>query len=77
MNLAPQVETAELTDADLESVSGGQAGVSAGLAVGVHAEPGALGAHIEAGPLGITAGGGVTASLQGVSADGHLSATLY
>ncbi|NJP49155.1 hypothetical protein HCJ93_03460 [Streptomyces sp. SBST2-5] len=77
MNLAPQVETAELTDADLESVSGGQAGAGTGLAVGVHAEPGALGVHVEAGPLALTAGAGVTASLQGVSADGHLSATLY
>lgn len=75
MNLVPQVETAEISDADLELVSGGQAGVTAGL--GIHAEPGALGVHIEAGNLGLTAGVGAAVSPQGVSVDGHLSATLY
>lgn len=35
------------------------------------------GVHVEAGPLGLTVGVGVTSSLQGVSAGGHLSATPY
>ncbi|MCT7352079.1 hypothetical protein N4P33_07815 [Streptomyces sp. 15-116A] len=77
MNLAPQVETAEISDADLELVSGGQAGVATSLNLGIHAEPGALGVHVEAGNLGLTAGVGAAVSPQGVSVDGHLSATLY
>ncbi|MEV8594975.1 hypothetical protein [Streptomyces sp. NPDC052012] len=76
MNLVPQVETAEISDADLELVSGGQT-AGASLNLGIHAEPGALGVHVEAGNLGLTAGVGAAVSPQGVSADGHLSATLY
>lgn len=75
MNLVPQVETADIADADLELVSGGQAGASAGL--GLHAEPGALGTHLEAGQLGVTAGAGPAVSSQGVASDGHLTVTLY
>lgn len=77
MNLAPQVETAELSDTDLEFVSGGQAGAGAAVNLGIHAEPGALGMHVEAGNFGITAGLGASASAQGVSVDGHLHATMY
>ncbi|MBT3163957.1 hypothetical protein HTV80_12645 [Streptomyces sp. Vc74B-19] len=77
MNLAPRVDTAELSDADLDLVSGGQAGGGAGLDLGVHAEAGALGVHVEAGNIGLTAGVGVSLSPQGVAVDAHLHATLY
>ncbi|MDT6986202.1 hypothetical protein ACFSUJ_20070 [Streptomyces lusitanus] len=77
MNLAPRVETAELSDADLDLVSGGQAGGGAGLALGVHAEAGALGVHVEAGNIALSAGAGVSLSPQGVAVDGHLHASLY
>lgn len=77
MHLAPRVETTELSDADLDLVSGGQAGGCAGLDLGVHAEAGALGVHVESGNLALTAGAGVSLSAQGVSADGHLHASLY
>ncbi|GGX36600.1 hypothetical protein GCM10010297_67340 [Streptomyces malachitofuscus] len=77
MNLVPQVATAEISDAELDHVSGGQAGVGANLGLGVHAEAGALGVHIEAGNIGITAGVGASVSAQGVSVDGHLHTTLY
>ncbi|MFE9772284.1 hypothetical protein ACFYOV_11525 [Streptomyces sp. NPDC005931] len=77
MDLTPQVETAEISDAVLEHVSGGQAGAAAHLGLGLHAEPGAAGVHIEAGNVGVTAGFGASVSAQGVAADGHLHATLY
>lgn len=77
MNLAPRVETAEISDADLDLVSGGQAGGGAGFDIGVHAEPGALGIHVEAGNLALTAGVGASVSAQGIAVDGHLHASLY
>lgn len=77
MHLAPHIHTAELSDADLDAVAGGQAGAGAAFELGVHAAPGALGVHVEAGNLGITAGMGASVSAQGVSVDGHLHATLY
>lgn len=77
MNHVPQVATAEISDAELDLVSGGQAGADANFGLGIHAAPGALGVHVEAGGIGVTAGVGASVSAQGVSVDGHLNATLY
>ncbi|MBM7088584.1 hypothetical protein ABZ606_05070 [Streptomyces sp. NPDC012461] len=76
MNLAPQVETAELADAELDALAGGQAG-SAGFALGLHAAPGSLGLHVEAGDVAVSAGVGASVSASGFSADGHLHTTMY
>ncbi|MFE9975661.1 hypothetical protein ACFYRD_34305 [Streptomyces hirsutus] len=70
MNLVPQVATAEITDAELDSVSGGQAGV------GPAANPG-LGVHAEAGNIGVTAGLGASVSPEGLAAAGALAVTQY
>jgi hypothetical protein len=71
MNLVPQVETAEISDADLDDVSGGQAG---GSPVGLGA---AAGVYAEAGPVGVGGGVGAGVSPQGVAADLHLHAASY
>ncbi|WP_406726103.1 hypothetical protein WJ438_17605 [Streptomyces sp. GD-15H] len=70
MNLVPQVATAEISDADLDSISGGQAGV------GAAANPG-LGVHAEAGDIGVTAGLGASVSPEGLSAVGGLAVAQY
>ncbi|MGY3203365.1 hypothetical protein [Streptomyces sp. TE5632] len=70
MNLVPQVATAEISDADLDSVSGGQAGV------GSAANP-ALGVHAEVGNIGVTAGLGASVSPEGLSAVGTFAVTQY
>ncbi|MFI6205444.1 hypothetical protein ACIBAI_03480 [Streptomyces sp. NPDC051041] len=67
MNIAPQVETAELSDADLDNVAGGHAGVDAGAAAGL---------YVEAGNVGVAAGAGAGVQVEGVSADVHLHATV-
>ncbi|MBR8643199.1 hypothetical protein KEF29_37370 [Streptomyces tuirus] len=73
MNLVPQVESAEISDLDLDTIAGGQAGGSpVGIAAG-----GAAGLYVEAGPVGVGAGVGASVSPQGVAADLHLSSTLY
>ena len=77
MNLAPQVDTADISDADLDLVSGGQAGGGAALGLGAHAEAGAVGVHVEGGNLALTAGVCASVSAQGIAADGHLHASLY
>ncbi|MGW9397164.1 hypothetical protein [Streptomyces sp. NPDC055642] len=61
MTFAPQVETAEISDADLDDVSGGHsfsAGLDAGVAV--VAGPGSVGVGVyaEVGPLSVSAGFG-------------------
>ncbi|WP_217164059.1 hypothetical protein [Streptomyces sp. AC512_CC834] len=63
MNLVPQVETAELSDADLDQVSGGHVGLNAGAAV--IAADGAVGAglYVESGPFAVSAGFGASAGL--------------
>ena len=66
MNLTPQVETAEMPDAELDGISGGQAAGDA-----------AAGLYVEAGPLDICAGGAVAASTQGFSAEGNLHTALH
>lgn len=77
MNLVPQVATAEISDADLDSLSGGQAGAAAGAGLGVAAEAGGLGVHAEAGNIGVTAGLSASVSPEGLSAVGGLAVTRY
>ncbi|MEV5088031.1 hypothetical protein ACWEQ5_27325 [Streptomyces griseoincarnatus] len=65
MNLAPRVETAELSDADLDGVSGGQsvsAGFDAGAAVVLGHGSVGVGVYAEAGPLSVSAGLGGSVS---------------
>ncbi|MEU6287609.1 hypothetical protein [Streptomyces sp. NPDC046988] len=60
MNLVPQVETAEISDADLDQVSGGTVAIGAALIAG----DGQFGAglHAEAGCIGLTTGVGASAT---------------
>jgi hypothetical protein len=76
MNLVPQVETADISDADLDQVSGGTIGVDTGAAV--IAAGGAVGAglHTEAGPFAVSAGLGASAALGGTAAQGHAHTTM-
>ncbi|GAA2560449.1 MULTISPECIES: hypothetical protein [Streptomyces] len=77
MNLVPQVETAEISDADLDNVSGGQAGtVGLDASVAVTAT-GGVGLYAEAGPVGVSAGLGGSVTFDGVSADGQARTTMY
>ncbi|CAL9457779.1 hypothetical protein [Streptomyces sp. enrichment culture] len=72
MNHAPRVETAELADAELDALAGGTH-----VAVGLHAAPGSLGVHVEAGDLAVSAGLGAAVSPSGLTADGHVHTTMY
>ncbi|MFJ8541893.1 hypothetical protein ACIRFH_07735 [Streptomyces sp. NPDC093586] len=56
MSLVPQVETAELSDADLDQVSGGHVGIDAGA-----------GLYAEAGPVAACAGLGASLTLGGAT----------
>ncbi|CQR62545.1 type A2 lantipeptide [Streptomyces leeuwenhoekii] len=58
MNLTPQVETAEMSEADLDNIAGG---LAAGASAGVFAEVDAVAA--------VCAGVGVGVNVEGVSAD--------
>ncbi|WP_395573850.1 hypothetical protein [Streptomyces sp. BK79] len=60
MNLVPQVETAHLSDADLDQVSGGTLGIDAGAAVITSGRGVGAGLHAEAGPFALTAGLGAS-----------------
>ncbi|MGC0375643.1 hypothetical protein [Streptomyces sp. SAI-229] len=63
MNFVPQVETAEISDADLDNVSGGQsvsAGVDAGVAVVADHGSFGVGVYAEVGPLCVSAGLGAS-----------------
>ncbi|MGQ5224718.1 hypothetical protein ACW69C_28260 [Streptomyces sp. MN3] len=65
MNFVPQVETAEISDADLDNVSGGQsvsAGIDAGVAVVADHGSFSVGVYAEAGPLCVSAGLGGSVS---------------
>lgn len=66
MNFVPQVETAEISDADLDNVSGGHA-VSADAGVAVVADQGSVGvgAYAEAGPLSVSTGLGGSVAYEG------------
>ncbi|EHN73453.1 hypothetical protein ACIP29_10495 [Streptomyces coelicoflavus] len=76
MNFVPQVETAEISDADLDQVSGGNIGIDTG-ATDITAG-GAFGAgfHAEAGPFSLTAGLGASAAYGGASAQGQAHTTM-
>jgi hypothetical protein len=75
MNFVPQVETAEISDADLDQVSGGNAGIDAGAAV--ITAGGAIGAGLfaESGPVTISAGLGASVTPGGFASDGHAHTT--
>ncbi|MFJ8809770.1 hypothetical protein [Streptomyces sp. NPDC102490] len=75
MNTVPQVETAEISDAHLDRVSGG-IGLTASTAL--FAGDSALGAglHAESGPFAVTAGLGASASFGGATAQGHAHTTM-
>ncbi|MFF5159848.1 hypothetical protein ACFY3N_27110 [Streptomyces sp. NPDC000348] len=65
MNFVPQVETAEISDADLDNISGGQsvsAGIDAGVAVVADHGSVGVGVYAEAGPLCVSAGLGASVS---------------
>ncbi|MFI8945642.1 hypothetical protein ACIGO6_03910 [Streptomyces sp. NPDC053750] len=74
MNLVPQVETAEISDADLDQVSGGNIAIGTALITA----DGAVGAglHAEGGPFSVTAGLGAAAPFGGASAQGHAHTTM-
>ncbi|WP_149551827.1 hypothetical protein [Streptomyces marokkonensis] len=79
MNLVPQVDTAELSDADLDQVSGGLAGgvdVAAGLAVTASAGAAGAGLHVEAGPLSVCAGLGASVTPGAAAVNGHAHTTM-
>ncbi|MFF6811653.1 hypothetical protein ACFZAG_17420 [Streptomyces sp. NPDC012403] len=68
MNFVPQVETAEISDADLGNVSGGQsvsAGIDAGVAVVADHGSVGVGVYAEAGPLSVSAGLGGSVAHEG------------
>ncbi|MFH8974052.1 hypothetical protein [Streptomyces sp. NPDC017890] len=75
MNLVPQVETAEISDADLDQVSGGQVGIDAGAAVITVGGAVGAGLHVESGPVAVTAGLGASALTGGIASDGHAHTT--
>ncbi|MFC8804560.1 hypothetical protein ACFWIK_30340 [Streptomyces anthocyanicus] len=74
MNTVPQVETAEISDAALDRVSGG-IGLTASAAL--VAGDGAFGAglHAESGPFALTGGLGVSAPFGGASAQSQAHTT--
>ncbi|CAL9433658.1 MULTISPECIES: hypothetical protein [unclassified Streptomyces] len=75
MKTVPQVETAEISDADLDQVSGG-IGLTASTAL--FAGDGALGAglHAESGPFAFTGGIGASAPFGGAAAQGQVHTTM-
>ncbi|KES07995.1 hypothetical protein BU52_06080 [Streptomyces toyocaensis] len=77
MNFVPQVATAEISDADLDQVSGGLAGgVEAGLAVPASAGAAGAGLHVEAGPLSLCAGLGASVTPGAAAVNGHAHTTM-
>lgn len=79
MNLVPQVDTAEISDADLDQVSGGLAGgvdAEAGLAVTASAGAAGAGLYVEAGPLSVCAGLGASVTPGAAAVNGHAHTTM-
>ncbi|QUW90945.1 hypothetical protein [Streptomyces sp. V17-9] len=70
MNTVPQVETAQLSDTDLDQVSGG-IGLTAGAALVAGDGALAAGLHAESGPFALTGGLGVSAPFGGAAAHAH------
>ncbi|MFC8389361.1 MULTISPECIES: hypothetical protein [unclassified Streptomyces] len=68
MTFAPQVETAEISDAELDDVSGGQAvsaSLDAGVAVVADHDSFGVGVYAEAGPFSVSAGLGGSVAHEG------------
>lgn len=73
MNTVPQVETAQLSDTDLDQVSGG-IGLTASAALVAGDGALAAGLHAESGPFALNGGLGVSAPFGG-SAAAHAQTT--
>ncbi|MEU6468605.1 hypothetical protein ABZ927_16075 [Streptomyces massasporeus] len=72
MAFTPQIQTAQMSDAELDSIAGGQAGgAAAGAAAGLYVETTAAGLT-----AGVGGGLGLAVSPQGIAADLHLNATV-
>ena len=74
MAFTPQIQTAQMSDAELDTIAGGQAGgagAGAGAAAGLYVETTAADTGGEAG-----GGLGLAVSPQGIAADLHLNAAL-
>lgn len=73
MAFTPQIETAHMSDAELDTIAGGQAGgaAGAGAAAGLYVETSAAGVN-----AGVGGGVGLAASPQGLAADLHLNAAV-
>ncbi|MFG2516498.1 hypothetical protein [Streptomyces sp. NPDC048584] len=70
MTFAPQVETAEISDSDLDGISGGHsvsAGIDAGVAVVLDHGSVGVGVYAEAGPLSVSAGLGASTGHAGAA----------
>ncbi|KPC72143.1 hypothetical protein ADL35_32245 [Streptomyces sp. NRRL WC-3753] len=70
MNTVPQVETAEISDADLDQVSGG-IGLTASTALVAGDGAYAAGLHAESGAFSLTGGLGLSAPFGGAAANAH------
>ncbi|XKK59621.1 hypothetical protein HFP71_26910 [Streptomyces sp. ARC32] len=70
MNTVPQVATAQLSDADLDQVSGG-IGLTASAALVAGDGALAAGLHTESGPFALTGGLGISAPFGGAAANAH------
>ncbi|MGC9379703.1 hypothetical protein [Streptomyces sp. MH13] len=77
MNLVPQVETAEISDADLDQVSGGQIGIDAGAAVVTVGGAAGAGLYAEAGPFAVNGALGASVTPGGAAADGQARTTSF
>ncbi|MEU1318086.1 hypothetical protein [Streptomyces tibetensis] len=74
MAFTPQIETAQMSDAELDTIAGGQAGgatAGAGAAAGLYVETTAAGLT-----TGVGGGVGLSVSPQGIAADLHLNAAV-
>ncbi|MFE7896578.1 hypothetical protein ACFU3E_03370 [Streptomyces sp. NPDC057424] len=74
MAFTPQIATAQMSDAELDTIAGGQAGgaaAGAGAAAGLYVETTAAGLT-----TGVGGGVGLTVSPQGIAADLHLNAAV-
>ncbi|WDV53727.1 hypothetical protein PV963_26890 [Streptomyces coeruleorubidus] len=73
MAFTPQIQTAHMSDAELDTIAGGQAGgtAGAGAAAGLYVETSAAGVN-----AGVGGGVGLAASPQGIAADLHLNTAI-
>ncbi|GAA2237558.1 MULTISPECIES: hypothetical protein [Streptomyces] len=71
MAFTPQIQTAQMSDAELDTIAGGQAGAAAGAAAGLYVETTAAGLT-----AGVGGGLGLAVSPHGIEADLHLNAAV-